>query len=144
MTDLTSAEKQMEFDAYRLKQEKLYKRGKAIVLIITLLQIWQGFLSFVTSRSVVSLIVNLALAAALFFGVRWVRYLIAAVNVIGVIIALYMLLGGVVDFSAVEDVSIVYIFVAEQILSIVICVFISCTLLFSKAVSEFLYYQKNM
>lgn len=144
MTELTSFEKEQALDEHNIKQQKLYKRGKIIVSIITLLQVWQAVLSLFTNGGVLGLIVNLALAAALFFGVRWVRYLIAAVNVIGIFTGLYTLLGGVIDYSAAEDISTVHVIVAGGILGILICIFISCTLLFSKAVSEFLYHQKYM
>lgn len=143
MTELTSFEKEQELERHNKRQEKIYKRGKSIVLIIVFLQIVTAVLSMITNSSVLGLIVNLALAAALFFGVSWVRYLLAVANTISIFTGLYTLLVAI-DYSTVQDISTVYIIIAGGVIGILISIFISCMLFFSKSVSEFLYHQKHM
>lgn len=143
MVELTSFEKEQELEKHNKRQEKIYKRGKSIVLIIVFLQIVTAVLSMITNSSVLGLIVNLALAAALFFGVSWVRYLLAVANTISIFTGLYTLLVAI-DYSTVQDISTVYIIIAGGVIGILISIFISCMLFFSKSVSEFLYHQKHM
>lgn len=145
MTELTSLEKEQAFEEYKLKQEKLYKRGKLIISIIVVFQIVVAFLKLIAGNYF-GFVLNVVLAVALCFGIRWVRYLLAATNLLGVLSSLFMLFNIVTvisNESAQQFVANSQVLLLDQIFSIVVCLFISLTLFFSKAVTEFMYAQRN-
>lgn len=131
----TKAEREQEYGRFVERQAKQFKRGKFIVYTIAALNIAMAIFSFSLNFDILSLIVQIVLAACLILGVTWVRYFFAVGAALAVFFSVQLLV------LSVSEGLIGFIIYS---ISIIIYSGISCFLLFkSEAVSEFLYAQKN-
>ncbi len=71
--------------------ERNYKRGKVIVTIIALTYIVFTVISSIIRLNVLGLIINIAAAVALWFGVKWVRVYFAFTVIVNAIATLVVL-----------------------------------------------------
>ncbi len=132
-----TTEEQQVLDELEKNQNRLYKQGKIIVSVIAISNIIGAVVSAFVNFNLLLLIVQIILTIALICGVSWVRYLFAVSAGLNSFLSLSLLFG-YLDFQAVNPAVVTYI-VLLLVYSIA-----SCVVLFaSKAVSEFLYTQKN-
>ena len=92
MEPLLSKEEREEFLQKREERlERNYKQGKVIVAVISLTYIIFTVIASIISLNVLGLIINIAAAVALWFGVKWVRVFFAFTVVVNVILLLVVL-----------------------------------------------------
>lgn len=137
--DNETEDRQELYDRHVRAQERLYARGRAIVWTIAVLNVLGGLLSFFTQWNVIALAVQIVLSVALVRGVSWVRYLFAVGAALSSLWMLGALLGGVSAETTVGRVWLTLLIGLYLGYSVASCV----CLFASKAVSEFLYAQKN-
>lgn len=132
-------EKDSIISDYEMKQKKLYRRGKLIVTTIAISNVVIEILGSVfVSFNVIQLIVQIAFSIALYWGVRWVRWLFVIGSALNVFFALQMLY----FFIDIGE-SIPILLGVILILDVVYAVGTGVLLIFSKSVSEFLYGQRT-
>jgi len=92
MEPLLSKEEREEFLQKREERlERNYKQGKVIVAVISLTYIIFTVIASIISLNVLGLIINIAAAVALWFGVKWVRVFFAFTVIVNVILLLAVL-----------------------------------------------------
>ena len=138
MEPLLSKEEREEFLQKREERlERNYKQGKVIVAVISLTYIIFTVIASIISLNVLGLIINIAAAVALWFGVKWVRVFFAFTVIVNAILLLVVLFNPVL-LSALPTWGLV--------LSIIQLAFgiISSILLFkNEGVIDFMEYQRE-
>lgn len=127
-----------ELDQFAETQRRIFKRGKLLVYLIAGINILSDIINIYISREfhLIEFVIHVALAAALIYGITWVRYLYAVVGVL-TILSIIPALPELVRLIHMSAISGVYIL----ILMLPIC-FIAASamiLIFSKSVKEYMY-----
>ncbi len=120
------------------KQERI---GQIIVTVMAVLNLISPIFNMITDfslLSVIALVIAAAFSAGLLSGIPWVRYLFALGAALNAFYYFYLLLGGGIELTA-DHILLILLFILQLVYSVTACLL----LLFSKAVKEFLYRQKN-
>ncbi|MBE6885752.1 MAG: hypothetical protein E7486_02285 [Ruminococcaceae bacterium] len=123
-----------------IRRQELFQRGKIIVIVITVANLFVALLGFLVDSELLSLLIQIALSAALLSGFSWVRYLFAVGAALSALGDLFVLLGGV-DFSANPMMGV--LFALLLVIDMAFCIVSSVLLFRSKAVTEYLYTKRN-
>ena len=140
--ELTETEKQQAIEDFEAKQNRRYKRGKALVFVIAGINIIFAISSVILNFNLIKLGIQIALSIALCCGITWVKYLFAIRSAIDAFSSLFLLLGGVMDISSSNPKYVGY-FVVYLVLALCYSIASTVLLFTSKDISEFLYSQKN-
>ena len=131
-----TTEEQQVLDKIEKQQARLYLRGKIIVYVIAIVNALGAVVSVFTNFNFFSLIIQLVLSIALLGGFSWARYFFAVRAGISAFLTLPAI-------SEAVELSLQFGVVAYLIVMLVFSIASSVVLFASKAVSEFLYVQKN-
>ncbi len=131
-----TTEEQQVLDKIEKQQARLYLRGKIIVYVIAIVNALGAVVSVFTNFNFFSLIIQLVLSIALLGGFSWARYFFAVRAGISAFLTLPAI-------SEAVELSLQPGVVAYLIVMLVFSIASSVVLFASKAVSEFLYVQKN-
>lgn len=134
---VSRAEREVEYEQFRKRQEKQQKTGYIIILVIALGNVLASLISLAVSfngGSLFGLILQIVFSIALFNGVVWVRYLFAIGAALQTFIIIVVLSQGLFTLP-IAVTTLLFLYIA---LSAATC----GLLLRSTAVSEFLYGQR--
>lgn len=138
-----SQEKEHALREFEASHEKLYTRGKTIVFTIALLNVVSAVISSVIDFSLLQLAVQIALSIALFRGVSWVKYFFIIGAGLSCCISVSLLLKNETYWIASLNQTIGILLIAYLVLNLCYSIIVAILLFKSRAVSEFLYAQKN-
>ena len=141
--EYTELEKIQAIKEYEKSQKSLYIRGKIIITVIAVINVVSAVISAVLNFNVITLVIQIALSIALFCGVTWIRYLFAVGSALSCLMSLFLLLGGTMDIAASEPPIAGYLYIAYIIFWLCYSLISTILLFKSKAVTEFLYSQRN-
>ena len=141
--ELTETEKQQAIEDFEAKQNRRYKRGKALVFVIAGINIIFAISSVILNFNLIKLGIQIALSIALCCGITWVKNLFAIRSAIDAFSSLFLLLGGVMDISSSNSKYVGYFVVVYLVLALCYSIASTVLLFTSKDISEFLYSQKN-
>lgn len=131
----TKEDRTRAYEQFMERQQRRYRLGKAIVFTIAALNVVFSLISAVLELRLFSLLIQIALSVALFMGVTWVRYLF----VFGAALQIFLALNLLLHAGAALPAGWIAVIVVQMIVAGVS----GALLLFSSAVSDFLYTQKN-
>jgi len=131
----TKEDRARAYEKFMERERKRYRLGQAIVFTIAALNVVFSLISAVLELRLFSLLIQIALSVALFMGVTWVRYLFVFGAALQIFLGLNLLANAGVMLSAG--------WTAFIVLQMIIAGVSGALLLFSSAVSDFLYTQKN-
>jgi len=138
METLLSKEEREEFLQKREERlERNYKRGKVIVAVISLTYIVFTVIASIISLNVLGLIINIAAAVALWFGIKWVRVFFAFTVIVNAIVLLVVLFNPV-SLSALPTWGLVL-----GIFQLTFGIISSILLFKSEGVIDFMEYQRE-
>ena len=137
--ELTETEKQQAIEDFEAKQNRRYKRGKALVFVIAGINIIFAISSVILNFNLIKLGIQIALSIALCCGITWVKYLFAIRSAIDAFSSLFLLL----DISSSNSKYVGYFVVVYLVLALCYSIASTVLLFTSKDISEFLYSQKN-
>jgi len=131
-----TTEEQQVLDKIEKQQARRYLRGKIIVYVIAIVNALGAVVSVFTNFNFFPLIIQFVLSIALLGGFSWARYFFAVRAGISAFLTLPAI-------SKAVELSLQPSVVAYLIVMLVFSIASSVVLFASKAVSEFLYVQKN-
>lgn len=137
MEGLSKAEKDKMIYDSKVKQKKQYTIGKTIILIIAIVNLIEAVVFYIIGFDIFSILAQICLSIALYFGVVWARYLYAVCAILYSIELLYLLAD---LFSTPENPPFgLFLFFIYFIFT----VWRGNVLIWNKNISEYLYYKKN-
>lgn len=135
--NISKEEREQEYKDFLVREEKRWRKGRSIVLIIATINALYAVLGAVINFNLFTLVVQIALSIALYAGVRWVRYWFIFGSFISLVMLVDILIYGAFFMLGSFEQAFLIIGLAFSVAS---CIF----LLKSSSVREFLYSQKGV